>query len=90
MNYFVLKQHCACFDLHVLRRKIAMNPKCIAFCGLVTCVLGAMLGFGIAEVNREDTNPNAHAHYATIGSVIGLLVGAGQETLRQRAREELN
>jgi hypothetical protein len=67
-----------------------MNPKCIVFCGLVTCAIGAMLGIGVAEVNREDPNPNARVQYAAIGSVIGLLVGAGQETLRQRAREELN
>jgi hypothetical protein len=66
-----------------------VNTKCIVFSGLVTCVLGAMLGIGVAEVNRDDRNPNEHVQYAAIGSVIGLLVGSGQEVLRQRAREEL-
>ncbi len=66
-----------------------MNFKCILCSSLVTCVLGAVLGLSLAEVNRDDPNPNSGLHYALIGSAMGLVVGGGQEALRQIERDRI-
>jgi presenilin-like A22 family membrane protease len=65
-----------------------MSIRCIACSGLVTCVIGAIVGVAVAEINQDDRNPQAHLHYAIGGAVVGLAVGSGQEALRQLARQE--
>ncbi len=63
-----------------------MNFYCVIFSSLVTCVIGAILGVAVAEINQSDRyHPRAHTHYGWAGSVLGLLVGAGQEAIRQHA-----
>lgn len=64
-----------------------MNTRCVVCSGLVTCVLGAILGVAIAEINRHDPNPNAHSDYALVGAAMGLFIGSAQEALRQKAHE---
>lgn len=73
-----------------------MNRKLIGFCSLMTAIVGAILGIAVAELaENQYASPiyqNMHRKYAIGGAVLGLLVGAGQETVRQlkgqRDREE--
>ncbi len=73
-----------------------MNRKLIGFCGLMTAAAGAVLGLAVAELAANQyASPiyqDMHRKYAIGGAVLGLLVGTGQETVRQlkvqRDREE--
>ena len=60
-----------------------MNSKRIIFSSVITGMAGVILGVGVAEINRADQRPNAMSQYATIGGVMGLAVGAGQQALRE-------
>ncbi len=60
-----------------------MNIYRIIFSGVVTCCIGVILGFGMAEINRDDTRSQAPYQYATVGAIMGLAIGSGQEALRQ-------
>ena len=64
-----------------------MNIRSVLFCGLVTCMLGSVLGLALAEINRGDRNPRSHLHYSIVGAAIGLIMGSVQEGIRQKARE---
>ncbi|MFE4107954.1 hypothetical protein [Almyronema epifaneia] len=66
-----------------------MNARCIVFCSVMTCLVGAMLGLGLAEINRGSHETERHIQYAIVGAAGGLLVGAAQEALRQKAHQEL-
>ena len=66
-----------------------MNIRCVILSSLVTCVIGAILGVAVAEINQSDRyHPQAHKHYAWAGSMLGLVVGAGQEAIRQLAHQD--
>ena len=66
-----------------------MNIRCVIFSGLVTCAIGAILGVAVSEINQSDRyHPKAHTHYAWAGAILGLLVGAGQEAIRQQAHRD--
>ncbi|MGF1567893.1 MAG: hypothetical protein ACFCVD_07455 [Nodosilinea sp.] len=64
-----------------------MNGKLIGFSGLVTALLGAMLGLGVAEICEYDYQSgfyrNLRAKFVIGGALIGVAVGAGQETVRE-------
>ena len=65
-----------------------MNIRCVIFSSLITGAIGSILGVAVAEINQSDRyHPRAHSHYAWAGSVLGLIVGAGQETIRQQAHK---
>ena len=64
-----------------------MNIRSVLFCGLVTCILGSVLGLAVAEINRGDRNPQSHLHYSIVGATLGLMMGTAQEAIRQKARE---
>ena len=64
-----------------------MNIRGVLFCGLITCILGSVLGLALAEINSGDRNPNAHLHYSIVGAAIGLVMGSAQEAIRQKAQE---
>ncbi|NJL02385.1 MAG: hypothetical protein HC838_15565 [Spirulinaceae cyanobacterium RM2_2_10] len=73
-----------------------MNRKLIGFCSVMTAVVGAAVGVATAELAANNyASPiyqNMHRKYAIGGAVVGLLVGASQEGVRQlkakRDREE--
>ena len=64
-----------------------MNMRSVLFCGLVTCILGSMLGLAVAEINKGDRNPRSHLHYSIVGAAMGMIMGSAQEVIRQKARE---
>jgi len=49
--------------------------------------MGTIVGMGVAQLNADVANPVTSPNYAIAGGVIGLLLGAGQEALRQQAEE---
>lgn len=65
-----------------------MNINRIIFSGLVTSIVSAVIGIAVAEINQDSRDPNTHSQYATIGGVIGLAVGAGQQVLRDLDQQE--
>ena len=66
-----------------------MNIRCVIFSSLVSCAIGAVLGVAVAEINQSDRyHPQAHNHYAWAGSMLGLVVGAAQEAIRQQAHRD--
>lgn len=67
-----------------------MNMRSVLFCGLVTCIVGSVLGLAVAEINRGDRNPKSHLHYSIGGAAIGLIMGSAQEAIRQKAQEAID
>lgn len=67
-----------------------MNMRSVLFCGLVTCILGGVMGLAVAEINQGDRNPQSHLHYSVVGAAIGLMLGSAQEAIRQKAREVMD
>ena len=66
-----------------------MNIRCIIFSSVITCIIGAILGIAVAEINQSDRfHPQAHAHYAWAGAFLGLVIGAGQEAIRQQGHRD--
>ncbi|MBE9127648.1 MULTISPECIES: hypothetical protein [unclassified Coleofasciculus] len=60
-----------------------MNITRIILSGLITGVVGIVLGIGLAEINQDDNRPQAPYQYAVVGAILGLAVGSGQEAIRQ-------
>ncbi|BCL39529.1 hypothetical protein NSMS1_59760 [Nostoc sp. MS1] len=68
-----------------------MNPKLIAFSGIVTAFLGVGIGFIIAYLLPSPyTSPmykDLAQKYAIIGGISGLLIGSSQEMVRELKEE---
>ncbi|MFP4007477.1 MAG: hypothetical protein ACLFV6_05630 [Spirulinaceae cyanobacterium] len=66
-----------------------MNFRLIVFSGVVTAIVGLVMGVAIAQMTHRSYNPKSPARYAVLGSSMGLGIGAAQEALRQlKARAE--
>lgn len=66
-----------------------MYTRCIICSSAITAVLGAILGIGIAEISQPAFyQVNPHRNYALIGAGAGLVIGAGQEAIRQMIQAE--
>ena len=71
-----------------------MNIKLIIFSGLVTSLLGIVLGLATAEISRGELKPikltnsrlkqdSPYKHYGLIGAGIGFIMGVSQECVRE-------
>jgi hypothetical protein len=64
-----------------------MNTKLIVFSSLVTALVGAIVGLGIAEISENQYvsrhYQDLHLKFALVGAVLGASVGAGQESIRE-------
>lgn len=64
-----------------------MNRRLIGFAGVITAMVGAVIGVAVAEMAQPDYQSqlyqNMHRKYAVVGAVAGSLLGMGQETVRQ-------
>ncbi|NEP03338.1 MAG: hypothetical protein F6K58_32835 [Symploca sp. SIO2E9] len=67
-----------------------MKMNRIIFSGLVTCLVGMVIGIAVAEINQDNRSQNAHSYYGAIGAVMGLTVGAGQQVLRDLKQQEID
>ena len=78
-----------------------MNLRMIVFSGVVTALIGSMIGLAAARIGQRDFNQlrfeskvyqDLQGKYALIGAGLGLAVGIGQEGVRvlkaQRKEEE--
>ncbi len=64
-----------------------MNIKLIIFSGVITAAIGTVIGLSASELARpkfeSSIYKNVAPKYAAAGGIIGLLAGAGQESIRQ-------
>jgi hypothetical protein len=69
-----------------------MNYKLIIFSGIITASIGAVAGLAAAQIGQRDFNrlryespyyQNLHEKYALIGAGLGLVLGIGQECIRE-------
>ena len=77
-----------------------MNLRMIVFSGVVTALIGSMIGLAAARIGQRDFNQlrfeskayrDLHGKYALIGAGLGLAAGIGQECVRElraQRREE--
>ena len=62
-----------------------MNVRTIIFSGIMTALIGAMLGLAINHISeRESRKPVA----LIVGSVLGFVIGSGYEAIQQNKPEE--
>ena len=64
-----------------------MNNKLIFLSAIITAIIGTVIGISAAEMsnNRYQSKlyQDIHAKFALVGGVAGLIIGAGQESVRQ-------
>ncbi len=69
-----------------------MNLRMILFSGVVTALIGSMIGLAAARIGQRDFNQlrfeskayqDLHKKYALVGAGLGLAVGIGQECVRE-------
>jgi hypothetical protein len=75
-----------------------MNIKLIIFCGLVTSVLGAVMGLAVGEISRGDLRQiryesqfyhNLHNKYPLIiGAGLGFAIGVAEECVRELQKKK--
>lgn len=73
-----------------------MNLRMILFSGVVTALIGAMIGLAAARIGQRDFNQlrfeskayqDLHRKYALIGAALGLAAGIGQECVRELKKQ---
>ncbi|MCW5317100.1 hypothetical protein GTQ43_25795 [Nostoc sp. KVJ3] len=68
-----------------------MNPRLIAFSGLMTAFVGGGIGFIIANLFPSPYTSQMYQHldqkYAIFGAVAGLVIGSSQEVIRELKQE---
>ncbi len=69
-----------------------MNRRLILFAGLLTSMIGAVVGLAVAEMANPDYESelyqDLHRKYAIVGAVAGALIGMGQESVRQLKQQQ--
>lgn len=77
-----------------------MNIRLIIFSGIITALIGAVIGLAATKIGQDDFNKlqyespyyqNLQSKYVLVGSGLGLAIGLAQECVRelknQRDRE---
>lgn len=71
-----------------------MKGKLIVFCSVITATLGAVVGYGLAEMSQNQYESSLYRHMhlklAIAGAVVGALAGAGQECVRELKEEDFD
>ncbi len=61
-----------------------MNIKVILFSGIITALIGAMIGLAIAHISQRDLRTKA---IVIGGATLGFVIGAAQCAIREQAKE---
>jgi len=73
-----------------------MNYRLIIFSGIITALIGGVVGLGVSHLGQPSFTQDRYQtafyerlynSYFWIGSGVGLLVGMGQECVRQSQKE---
>lgn len=79
-----------------------MNIKLVLASGVVSALIGAMIGLGIGNIALRQNTSQIRSQYSEsyqslygrnfiwIGAVAGLAIGMGQESLRQLKQQQDN
>lgn len=70
-----------------------MNIKLVIFSGVITALIGAVIGLAAAKIGSRDFNQLRYEsqfyqnlnerYYALVGASLGFAVGVGQECIRE-------
>ncbi len=83
----LLTVHCLLFTVYC-----SMNIKLIIFSGVMTALVGAVIGLAAAQIGQRGFNQlkfqgqyyqDLHNKYTLIGGSLGLAVGVAQECVRE-------
>ena len=58
-----------------------MNSRTMIFSGIMTALVGAMIGLAVAYIGTRQPRPRVVA-----GATLGFIIGASQEGIRQQSR----
>ncbi|NJL83302.1 MAG: hypothetical protein HC890_10745 [Chloroflexaceae bacterium] len=61
-----------------------MNLKLVIFSGLMTALIGAMIGLGVAKISQRELRTKI---IVITGASLGFAIGAAYESVRSQPRE---
>ncbi len=61
-----------------------MNLKMVVFSGIMTALIGAMIGVAVAEIAQRETREKI---VVVTGATLGFLIGSGFQAIKQQEKE---
>ncbi len=61
-----------------------MNLKMVVFSGIMTALIGAMIGIAVAEIAQRETREKI---VVVTGATLGFLIGSGFQAIKQQEKE---
>ncbi len=85
--YFgIIKIEFSCHTSAILSRVNVMNVRVIIFSGIMTALIGAMLGLAVAKIGQRELRTKG---IVIGGAILGFAVGAMHESVRQN-KDQIN
>ena len=85
--YFgIIKRECSIHTSAILSRVNVMNVRVIIFSGIMTALIGAMLGLAVAKIGQRELRTKG---IVIGGAILGFAVGAMHESVRQN-KDQIN
>ncbi len=61
-----------------------MNIKMVVFSGIMTALIGAMIGIAVAEIAQRETREKI---VVVTGATLGFFIGSGFQAIKQQEKE---